>query len=195
MENVSTIPMFPLSILPLPGELVPLHIFEPRYQQLLQDAENSDVSFGIFFNQTNNEARIGSLMKLESVIKRYPGGESDIIVKCVDLFFLDKLFRTFKSKMYPGGDVRFWKIDSNEIAGGRVNTLFQEYMAKRKITRQQAFFSIYSMAQELSLDLNERYEFLMADALKRESLILSKLKFQMHIIQREEISRNTYHLN
>jgi Lon protease-like protein len=48
MDQFTTIPMFPLAILPLPGELVPLHIFEPRYKQLLQDAENSDISFGIF---------------------------------------------------------------------------------------------------------------------------------------------------
>jgi len=65
-----TIPMFPLSILPLPGELVPLHIFEPRYKQLLQDAESDDTSFGIFFNSTINTEKVGSLMKLESVIKR-----------------------------------------------------------------------------------------------------------------------------
>jgi uncharacterized protein len=89
MNPVRTIPMFPLSVLPLPGELVPLHIFEPRYKQLLQDAEHADVSFGIYFNHTLNLEKIGSLMKLESIIKRYPGGESDIIVKCVDIFYLD----------------------------------------------------------------------------------------------------------
>ncbi len=81
MARITTIPMFPLSLLPLPGELVPLHIFEPRYKQLLEDAENADIHFGIYFNNTINEEKIGSLMKLESVIKRYPRGESDIIVK------------------------------------------------------------------------------------------------------------------
>ncbi|HEU5291530.1 MAG TPA: LON peptidase substrate-binding domain-containing protein, partial [Cyclobacteriaceae bacterium] len=97
-----TIPMFPLSLLPLPGELVPLHIFEPRYRQLLQDAEADDISFGIFFTNTINLEKIGSLMKLESVIKRYPTGEADIVVKCIDTFTMDKLYRTFKSKLYPG---------------------------------------------------------------------------------------------
>jgi len=58
------IPMFPLSLLPLPGELVPLHIFEPRYKQLLQDAESDDLNFGIFFTNTINLEKIGSLMKI-----------------------------------------------------------------------------------------------------------------------------------
>ena len=47
MEKIVRIPMFPLAILPVPGELVPLHIFEPRYRQLLQDMETSDITFGI----------------------------------------------------------------------------------------------------------------------------------------------------
>lgn len=195
MEPSKTIPMFPLSILPLPGELVPLHIFEPRYQQLLQDAENSDVSFGIYFNHSLNELKLGSLMKLESIIKRYPGGESDIIVKCVDVFFMDTLFRTFKSKMYPGGEVRFWKVDENEITGGRLNALFQDYLNKRKITRHQGFFNVYTIAQEISLDLSERYAFLLADPLHRERMLTSKIKFQIQLLDREELSRDLYHLN
>ncbi|MDL5045092.1 hypothetical protein QQ054_03425 [Oscillatoria amoena NRMC-F 0135] len=159
MPDITTIPMFPLAILPLPGELVPLHIFEPRYKQLLQDAEHSDIAFGIFFNHTLNEEKIGSLMKLESVIKRYPAGESDIIVKCVDIFHMETLFRTFKSKMYPGGDVRFWRVNLNALAGGKVGELFQEYMSQRKITRHQGFFSVFNVANELSLDISERYIF------------------------------------
>src|SRR5258705_4144254 len=111
MSEFVKIPMFPLSIFPLPGEMVPLHIFEPRYKQLLADAETKDFSFGIFFNHVANTEMIGSLVKLESVIKRYPQGESDIIVKCMDLFSMNKLFRTFRDKPYPGGDVNFWSID------------------------------------------------------------------------------------
>jgi uncharacterized protein len=187
--------MFPLSILPLPGELVPLHIFEPRYKQLLQDAEHADLSFGIYFNHTLNLEKIGSLMKLESIIKRYPGGESDIIVKCLDIFYMETLFRSFKSKMYPGGDVVFWKADANEMAGRRVQALFQEYLTKRKITRHQGFFSVFGMAQELSFDLAERYAFLISDAPARERQLTSKIKFQLQLLEREERSKDSYHLN
>lgn len=187
--------MFPLGILPIPGELVPLHIFEPRYKQLLQDAENSDLGFGIYFNNEMNEDKLGSLMKLESVIKRYPGGEADIIVKCIDVFFMDTLFRTFKSKMYPGGDVRLWKINENELPGEVLGALFEEYLIKRKITRHHSPFNVYSIAQELSLDLSERYNFLLSDRAKKERLLSGKIKFQMHVLQREELSRDSYHLN
>src|SRR5689334_2957035 len=120
---ITMIPMFPLSILPLPGEMVPLHIFEPRYKQLLQDAESDDISFGIFLNHTVNIEKIGSCMKLETVVKRYPTGEADIIVKCHDIFILEKLYRNFKSKMYPGGEVTFQQLDLGELGSIRLAEL------------------------------------------------------------------------
>jgi Lon protease-like protein len=187
--------MFPLSILPLPGELVPLHIFEIRYRQLLQEAESDDISFGIFFNSTINTEKIGSLMKLESVIKRYPEGESDVIVKCHGIFTMDKLYRTFKSKMYPGGDVTFWEIDESEVSEIKLAELFQEYLIKRNIKRQQGSYGIYSIAQELNLELNERYTFLLSDPVSRITFLMQRIKYQIEILNREEKSRDVYHLN
>jgi len=195
MPDASLIPMFPLAILPLPGELVPLHIFEPRYQQLLQDAEVNDMPFGIYFSHESNDQKIGSLMKLESVIKRYPGGEADIIVKCEDIFNMNLLLRTFKSKMYPGGDVRFWNVEQNTFPGHELYDLFLAYLKHRNISQHLTIFNLYQIATELSLDIADRYKFLTTPEDKRESFILNRVKFQMHILQQEERSKDNYHLN
>ena len=61
MVDPIRIPIFPLSILPLPGELVPLHIFEPRYRQLLLDIETRDITFGIYFTHEINTRKIGMI--------------------------------------------------------------------------------------------------------------------------------------
>jgi len=195
MPDKTIIPMFPLSILPLPGELIPLHIFEPRYQELVKDAEQSDVSFGIYFRHAINETNIGSLVKLESILKRYPGGESDIIVKCIDIFSLDEFYKTSPLKLYPGGQVRLWNIHEHAMAGGKLGELFHEYLIKRNITRNQGYFTIYSMAQELSLDISERFAFLQADAPTQERILISKIKFQLQLLEREALSKDVYHLN
>lgn len=189
-----TIPMFPLTLLPLPGEMVPLHIFEPRYKQLLQDAESDDISFGIFFNHTINTEKIGSLMKLESVIKRYPTGEADIITKCHDVFTMDKLYRNFKSKMYPGGDVSFWETDLSEMGGVRLAELFLEYLSKRNITQQNSF-SIYSIAQVINMEVHDRYSFLTFDHAGRIAFLLQRISYQMQLLQHEEKSKDVFHLN
>lgn len=187
--------MFPLSILPLPGEMVPLHIFEPRYKQLLQDAEANDISFGIFFNNTINEEKVGSLMKLESVIKRYPTGESDIIVKCYDLFTMDKLSRTFKSKLYPGGDVQFWNESLIEPVNEELQQLTAEYLKRRNIKRHVIVDNIFSIAQELNLELNDRYQLVIAEGSMRERFLKNQLTYKIKLLQHEEKSKDVYHLN
>jgi uncharacterized protein len=195
MADPVLIPMFPLALLPLPGELVPLHIFEPRYRQLLQDAEATDVSFGIYCNHELNKIGLGSLMKLESVIKRYPTGESDIIVRCVDVFTMEKLFRVYKTKTYPGGDVQHWNINSQEIPGVELYQLFLEYQAKRNINHHFTTFNIYQVAAELNFDLYDRYKFLNFSPGKRDRFLINHLKFQLHVLHQADKSKNSWHLN
>lgn len=187
--------MFPLAILPLPGELVPLHIFEPRYRQLIQDIETHDFPFGIYFNQTLNEARIGSLVRLESVIKRYPGGESDIIVKGLDVFSMGKLMRTYRNRMYPGGDVEYWNIDTAKVPGAKVYELFIEYFKSRHINEHAVTFSLYQMANELSLDVSDRYKFLHLADDSKEVFLLNRLRYQLQLLNQEKKSKDVYHLN
>jgi hypothetical protein len=195
MSEASHIPMFPLAILPLPGELVPLHIFETRYKQLLQDAENRDIHFGIYFSHSINTQRIGSLMKLESVIKRYPAGESDIIVKCQDIFSMETLLRNYKTKKYPGGEVHFWNIVQDTFAAQATYEAFIEYLKLRNISKHISPFNIYQMATELGLDVNDRYKFLLASDEKRESFLIKQVKFQTYLLQQEDKSKDVYHLN
>lgn len=189
------IPMFPLTLLPLPGELVPLHIFEPRYKQLLTDTETHDITFGIYCNHDFNKERLGSLMKLESVIKRYGSGESDVIVRCIDVFAMGKLYRTYKTKTYPGGDVSLWEVNIEEMPNVELYELFLSFQTKRNINKHFTTFNIYQIANELNFDLYDRYKFLTSSADKRESFLISQLKFQIHVLYQEEKSKDVYHLN
>jgi hypothetical protein len=191
----NTIPLFPLTILPLPGELVPLHIFEPRYRELLTDAETDDIKFGIYFNHAINIERIGSLMKLESVIRKHETGESDIIVKCYDAFTMDKMFRSYRSKQYPAGDVNLWRTNQHEPIGAKLEDFFKEYLLKRNIVRPESSFNSFAVAIELNLDLNDRYDFLITDAKSREAFLLQRIRYQLHLFNQEERSRDVFHLN
>lgn len=195
MAEFSHIPMFPLAILPLPGELVPLHIFEPRYRQLLSDAESHDIRFGIYFSHEVNELKIGSYMRLESVIKRYPAGESDIIVKCEDIFTMDILLRNYNNRMYPGGDVSLWNTNLSLIPGVELYDAFLEYQRLRNITTHSSIFTVHQMAHELSLDVQDRYRFLLQHDSKKDQFLLARVKYQIHLLRQEDNSKDVYHLN
>jgi hypothetical protein len=195
MLDPKHIPVFPLALLPLPGELVPLHIFEPRYKQLLQDAETVDMPFGIYCSHELNKEKIGSLMKLESTIKRYPTGEADIVVRCLDVFTLDKMFRNYKLKMYPGGEVQMWGVDTNEMPGAQLYEDFLEYQRKRNITNHFNLFNLYQIAGEMNFDLFDRYKFLTSSYEKKLQFLSAQLKFQLHVLSQEEKSKDLFHLN
>lgn len=195
MEKTVRIPMFPLAILPIPGELVPLHIFEPRYRQLLQDLEASDMAFGVYFSHEVNSRKVGALMRLESVLKRYPTGESDIIVKCLDNFTLDKLQKTFQHKMYPAGDVSFWNTDISVQPDQPLCDIFQQYLSARNITHSTGRVSIYQVANELALELGERYQFLFSSIHQKNSFLINRTRFLLHLLKQEEVSKDTFHLN
>ena len=170
MSDFVKIPMFPLSIFPLPGELVPLHIFEPRYRQLLMDAETKDTRFGIYCNHTANRQKVGSLVKLESVIKHYVSGESDIIVKCYDLFTMNTFYPTYRDKLYPGGDVLISNLDMSISAGEKLLVKYQEYAAQLKIIQQEKNLSVYHIANELNMDLEGKIKFVESDEDKKQTL-------------------------
>ncbi|MBT1704953.1 LON peptidase substrate-binding domain-containing protein [Chryseosolibacter indicus] len=189
------IPMFPLSLLPLPGELIPLHIFEPRYKQLLQDAESTDINFGIYCTHELNKEKVGGLMKLESVIKRYNSGESDIVVRCIDIFSMDKLLRNYKSKQYPGGEVELWNVNKDELPDIALYDLFIEYQHKRNIKNHNSLFSLYQIAAELNLDLFDRYSFLNLPVEKKLGFLIKQLKFQLFVINQYDKSKDFFHLN
>lgn len=195
MVDPIRIPMFPLSIFPMPGELVPLHIFEPRYKQLLQDAEARDFTFGIYFNHVANTAKMGSLVKLESVIKRYPTGEADIIVKCVDLFFMGTLYRTFRDKLYPGGEVTLWNVSGELPINDKLLQEFTEYLQFLKINEQVSPVNHYEMANELNLSFDERLKFVALDAEKKETYLLARIRYQTRLLKEAEKAKDFFHLN
>lgn len=195
MNEVIKIPMFPLSIFPLPGELIPLHIFEPRYRQLLEDAETKDIAFGIYFNHVSNQEKMGSLVKLESVIKRYKTGESDIIVRCVDLLSMSKLFRTYRDKLYPGGEVELWHVDITQPMGGTLRKYFTKYQSLIRLNHTDKAVSLYDAANELNLGFEERLKLVRLTDDRKESFLIARLKYQIQLLREVEKAKDVYHLN
>lgn len=194
MSELIKVPMFPLSIFPLPGELVPLHIFEPRYRQLLLEAETKDIGFGIYFNHPLNDHKFGSWVKLESVIKRYPGGESDIIVKCLDLFTMSSLSRTFRDKLYPGGEVKMMEVQFESVTQIPLLEKYNAFAVHMNI-KSTAIPDLWQIANDLNLDFASRLKLVSLDDAKRLTYISSQLSYQLELLQHAEKSKDVFHLN
>ena len=81
-----SLPLFPLNLVLLPYELLPLHIFEPRYKKMVKDHIEEDKPFGIILNENNVVCTQGCRVKVQKVYKKYSNGEYDILVKGVEQF-------------------------------------------------------------------------------------------------------------
>lgn len=99
------IPLFPLQVVVFPGELLKLHIFEPRYRQLIAECEISGITFGIPAYIDGGVAEFGTVMRLVEVLERYPSGELDIVTEGIAAFRLKRFLRAAPEKLYPAGEV------------------------------------------------------------------------------------------
>src|SRR5207245_10123073 len=93
------IPFFPLNVVLLPGAELPLHIFEPRYRQMVKDCPEEKSEFGMVLSLDKAVARVGCTAEIVHVAKCYPDGRMDILTfglapfRVVEIFTQDLLLQ------------------------------------------------------------------------------------------------------
>jgi len=73
------IALFPLNVVLFPGAPLPLHIFEPRYRQMVKDCLEEKTEFGMLLALPKGVARVGCTAEIVEVAKRYQDGRMDIL--------------------------------------------------------------------------------------------------------------------
>ena len=101
------IPIFPLGIVVYPGEELNLHIFEPRYKQLIQECHAAKKPFGIPTVINNKLQEFGALVEIAELTKLYDNGEMDIKTKGLKIFRILELIKDIPDKMYSGAIVTY----------------------------------------------------------------------------------------
>lgn len=157
MENGTVIPLFPLGVVIFPGMPLPLHIFEERYKQMIGECLYEKKAFGIVFFDGTRIHETGCSAEIVKVIREYPDGRSDILVKGKNRFFIKKLI---KEKAYTEAGVEFFD-DKME----KITIEWQEYAAKGvKLLWQLGILPHENEAEELLERLDFRgISFLIAD--------------------------------
>lgn len=75
------LPLFPLGVVLFPGAVLPLHIFEDRYKELIGEAIQNQSEFGIVFANERGLANVGCTAVVEEILKRYPDGRMDVLTR------------------------------------------------------------------------------------------------------------------
>lgn len=128
METIHSIAFFPLSLFKMPGETIELHIFENRYQQLIQEILDKEIEyFCIPASLANGKhSRFGGLASLQKVNKKYPDGRFDVCIKIVDLIEILHFEERLGDKLYAGGDVKRLHFKAHPIKNPKLVFQFTE---------------------------------------------------------------------
>ena len=103
-------PLFPLGIVALPFEAVPLHIFEPRYREMVAECLESRSEFGIVWASEDGLRQIGCACEIAEVLERHEDGRMDILTRGTRPF---RLVEAHEHLPYPTGTVE-WLDDKPE---------------------------------------------------------------------------------
>jgi Lon protease-like protein len=107
------LPIFELPMVILPGELLPLHIFEDRYQRMIGHCLETAEPFGIVFRDEEGTAhRIGCTARVTEVLERFDDGRMNIVVTGEQPF---RVLERFEEPDFPAGEVE--PIDRTDEPG------------------------------------------------------------------------------
>ena len=90
MEQIG---LFPLGIVLLPTERIPLHIFEPRYQDLIGECLDEDSDFGLLYADEDGVREVGTRARVTEVLERLDDGRLNILVEGGERFRVGRLTR------------------------------------------------------------------------------------------------------
>jgi Lon protease-like protein len=103
-------PLFPLEIVALPFETVPLHIFEPRYRTMITECLDRGSEFGIVWASEDGLRQVGCACEIAEVLDRHEDGRMDILTRGTRPF---RLVEAHDDLPYPAGTVE-WLDDKPE---------------------------------------------------------------------------------
>ncbi len=158
------LPLFPLQSIFFPGETVPLHVFEDRYKQLIQDCREEAITFGIpvFIN---NKMEYGVEVQLVEVVTTYETGEMDVVCVARQVFKLLAFDNIMENKLYAGGIVKLLEYDyeaSEEKKQTIINGIKQLYaimdVPYTKLNVKE--FNSFTLAHKIGLSFEQEYQLL-----------------------------------
>ena len=145
------LPIFPLSIVVYPGQHLNLHIFEPRYKQLIEECSVKKKTFGIpsVFNDLINE--YGTEMEITEIVKTYENGEMDIATRGLKVFRIIEVLKEVPEKLYSAAVV--FEIENSDMDTEHLNPALADLVKKLHKTLGIEFDVYQKFQKPLSFDL------------------------------------------
>ncbi len=192
--------LFPLNLVAFPGEELNLHIFEPRYKQLINDCLQTKSTFGIP-SYVNTKVEYGTEVKISDVTKLYDDGRMDIKTIGLGMFKVLDFQNPWDVRLYAGGTVELIDVRQDEdleladLIMTRCGELFEWLHMDSEITLMQDT-TIYHVIHKIGLKPEEEYELLqITSENERQKFILNHLESLIPALERAEKAKERISMN
>jgi Lon protease-like protein len=200
------IPIFPLGIVVYPGENLNLHIFEPRYKQLISECQAAKKPFGIPAVIENKIQDQGSVVEITEISKQYDNGEMDIKTKGLKIFRILEVITELPEKLYSGAIVNYPDNYEKGTPGtmkkimDAVRELHKLLKLDKDFKKQEEELNVYDIAHDVAhhvgLSLQEEYELLgLFDERQRQEYLKRHLAKVIPMVNTMELLKEKIKLN
>lgn len=196
------IPIFPLDIVVFPGESLHLHIFEPKYKELINDCYATQKPFGIVVVLDNAITELGTLLSITEITKVYDDGKMDIKTKGVQIFNILELIKTVPDKLYSGAIVTY---PTNETLPNtsaiekivqQIKQLHSLLEIEKKFKKPVHELLSYDIAHHIGLTIKEEFELMkLLKEIQRLEFIKRHLKKVIEVLDGMENLKQRIQLN
>ena len=160
------VPIFPLGIVVYPGEQVNLHIFEPRYRQLVSECFAEAKPFGIPTVLNNAIAEMGTLVRISEIVEIYTDGKMDVRTQGLQVFRILEVVKSIPDKLFSGAIVNYPDtVDQGnsllmrEVLSG-IRDLHRLLNVTKDFHKKDEELTSYDVAHHAGLSVEEEYELL-----------------------------------
>jgi Lon protease-like protein len=157
-------PLFPLGLVMLPGEVVPLHIFEPRYRLMIGECLDQGTGFGIVWTGEEGLRDVGCGAEVTKLLETLEDGRMNILAQGTQAFHLS---RRIEDMPYPAGDVEWLEDaepgsdpDAAAAARGAYADLVERVTEERPEDTELEAMGAYDMAATIAFDAPEKQDLL-----------------------------------
>ena len=196
------IPIFPLAIVVYPGEDLNLHIFEPRYKQLIIESFEAKRSFGIpsVINENMNE--LGTLVEIMEISSSYENGDMDIKTRGQQIFRVLEVIKEVPDKLFSGAIVNYPpntehgnRLLMSKVING-IRQLHKLLNLTNEFKKPEEELWSYDVAHHAGLTLSEEYELLcLLTELQRQEYLKRHLTRVLPVVAEMELLKEKVKLN
>ncbi len=196
------VPIFPLSIVVYPGEDLNLHIFEPKYKQLVKECFEQKKPFGMPVVINNKVNELGTLIEIIEISKTYATGEMDIKTKGQKIFRILEIIDEVPDKLYSGAIVSYLsnsdqgkKILMDKVIAA-IKELHKLLKINKPFSQKEELLNSYDVAHHAGFTLKEEYEFLsLTNELHRQEYLKRHLAKVLPVVAEMESLKEKIKLN